>query len=157
MAGHDVRVHIDGIHRVADGDFVFGAENIEDVAAIAFGAVADENFIVGNLHSPVAKIIFGNRGAQPVVALLRAIALEGFAHGHFVHGPVHGGNHGRRQRFGHVADAAADEAFGRIGVGLAKSFHPPADFREQIPGLEFQVMIIEKCHVSLEFRIQKPE
>jgi hypothetical protein len=43
----------------------------------------------------------------------------------------------QRQRFGHVADAAADEALGGFGVGFAKSFYAAADFGEEIAGFEF--------------------
>src|SRR5262249_2412540 len=38
VAGHDVCVHVNGINRIADGDFVFVAEDVEDVAGIALGA-----------------------------------------------------------------------------------------------------------------------
>ena len=84
--------------------------------------------------------------AQPFVALLWAIALERLAHGHFVHGPVHRGDDGGRQRFRHVADAAADESLGGVGIRVAKHFHAPADFGKQITGFEFQIIVVEQCH-----------
>ena len=89
MAGHDVCVHVNGINRVADGDFVFVTKDIEDVARVAFCAVADKDLVVGHVAIAVAEIIFGNGGAQPFISLLRAIAFERLAHSHFVHGLVH--------------------------------------------------------------------
>ena len=84
--------------------------------------------------------------AQPFVALLRAVAFEGFARGHFVHGLVHRGDDGGRQRLGHIADAAADEAFGGFRIRVAKRLHAPADFGKQIAGFEFEIIVVEKCH-----------
>ena len=118
------------------------AEDVEDVAGVAFGAVADENFVVGHVAAAVAKIILRDGGAQPFVALFRAVAVERLAHGHFVHGLVHGGDDGGRQRLGHVADAAADEAFGGFGIRVAKRLHAPADFGKQITGFELEIIVV---------------
>ena len=147
VAGHHVRVHVNRINRVADGDFVFVAEDVEDVARVAFRAVADKNLVVGHVAAAVAEIILGDGGAQPFVALFRAVAFERFAHGHFVHGLVHGGDGGGRQRFGHVADAAADEALGGFGIRFAKNLHAPADFREKVAGFQFEIIVVEICHI----------
>ena len=146
VAGHHVGVHIDGVNGVADGDFVFVAENIKDVAAIALGAVTDKNFVVGHFQPLVAEIVLGDGVAQPIIALFRAVALEALSRAHFIHRPVHGGHHGRGQWLGHIADAAADQPFGGIRMGIAERLHPAPDFREQVAGLEFQVIVVEQCH-----------
>ena len=49
VAGHDVRVDIDRIDRVWDGDFVLVAEYIENIPAIAFRSVRDKNLIIGEV------------------------------------------------------------------------------------------------------------
>jgi hypothetical protein len=43
----------------------------------------------------------------------------------------------RRQRLGHVADAAADQPFGGFRVRFAKSFHAASDLGEEVAGFEF--------------------
>ena len=124
----------------------FGAEDIEDVAAIAFRAVADKNLVVGDVQPAAAEIVLRDGCAQPFVALLRAVALEGFAHGHFVHGVMQGRDDGGRQRLGHVANAAADDALGGVGIGVAKGFDAPADFRKEVAGFEFEKIVVELGH-----------
>lgn len=56
VTGHDVGVHIDRINRIGNGDFVVGAENIEDVTAIAFRAVRHKDFVVLNVDLAIAII-----------------------------------------------------------------------------------------------------
>lgn len=146
VAGHDVGIDIDRIDGVADGDFVLVPENVEDVAAIAFGAVADEDFVVGDFEAVVAEIVFGNGAAQEVVALLGAVAAEGGAARHFIDGAVQRRDDGGRERLGDIADAAADEAFGGVGVGVAEGFHAPADFGKEVAGFEFEVVVVEVGH-----------
>lgn len=148
VAGHDVRIDIDRIDRVGDGDFVFVAEHVEDVPAIALRAVADEHLVVGHVEALVAEIILRNRGAEKIIALLRPIAFEGGAAGHFIDGPVQRGDNGGRERLGHIADAATDQARGGGRVRIAKHFHAPADFGEEVAGLEFEIIVVEISHVS---------
>ena len=45
IAGHDVGIDIDWIHGVRNAEPVALAENIEDVASVAFGAVRDKNLV----------------------------------------------------------------------------------------------------------------
>jgi len=59
---------------------------------------------------------------------------------------VHGGDGGGRQRFGHVANAAADKAFGGLGVRVAERLHAPADFRKEITSFELEIIVVEQCH-----------
>ena len=109
---------------------------------IALGAVADKYFVVGHVAAAVAKIVLRDGMPQPLIALFRAIAFERLAPSHFIHRPVHGGDDGGRQRLGHVADAAADEALGGLGIRVAKRLHAPADFREKITGFEFEIIVV---------------
>ena len=146
VARHDVGVHIHGIHRVGDGDLVPGTEDVEDVAGIAFAAVGDENLIGFHVDAAGLEVVFGDGVAQEIVALLRAIATEGGAVAHFIDGLVHGRAHGLWQRFGHVADAAADQAFGRLGVGLGENPHATGDFGEEVTGFELVVVFVDVGH-----------
>jgi hypothetical protein len=66
--------------------------------------------------------------------------------GHFIHALVHRLDHGGRQRFGHVADAAADDARGLVRVCLAVGFHPAGDFGKQVTGFEFEEIRVDGCH-----------
>ena len=45
VAGHHVGVHIHRIDRIGDGDDVALAEDVEDVAGIAFRAVGNEDLV----------------------------------------------------------------------------------------------------------------
>ena len=89
VAGHDVRIDIDGIDRVGDRDAVLVAEDVEDVAAIALRAVADEDLVIRDLDALRAEIILRDRVPQPLVTLLRAVAVKAFARRHLVHRLVH--------------------------------------------------------------------
>jgi len=74
--------------------------------------------------------------------------MEALVPGHVVQRAVHGRQRGAGQRLGHIADAAADEALGRIGIGVAKRLHAPPDLGEEITGLEFKVIVVEESHRS---------
>jgi hypothetical protein len=60
---------------------------------------------------------------------------------------VQGGDDGGRQRLGHIADAAADEALRGLGIGVAERLHAPADFREKITGFELEIIVVQVCHI----------
>jgi hypothetical protein len=51
------------------------------------------------------------------------------------------------QGLGDIADAAADEAFGGVRIGVAKGFDAAADFREEVAGFQFQIVVVKKCHI----------
>ena len=146
VAGHDVRIDVNGIDRVADGEFVLVSEDVEDVAAITLRSVADEDLVVGHLDALVAEIVLCDGGAEEVVALLRTVAAERRAIGHLIDGGVHGRDDRARQRFRHVADAAADEALGGFGIRVTESFHAAADLREEVASFELQVIVIQVSH-----------
>ncbi len=146
VSGHDVGIHVDGVDGVGDGDAVTVSEDVEDVGAIAFGAVGDKDLVVGDGESAFAEVVFRDGVAEEVVALFGAVAAEGFAGGHFVDGAVEGGDDGGGEGFGDVADAAADEAAGGFGVLVAELADASADFREEVAGFEFEVVVVEVGH-----------
>ena len=148
MAGHDVRVHIDRIHRIADGDFVFAAQDVEDVAGVALRSIADKNFVVRHLDAAIAEVVSGNRRAQPFVALFGAVAVKSLPVAHFVHRLVHRRDDRRRQRLGHIADATTDEPLCGFRVRLAKHFYAPADLWKKITRFQFQVVIVQVSHFN---------
>src|SRR5204863_8798084 len=120
-------IDVNGIDRIADGNPVLVAEHVEDVAGVAFRAVGNEYFVVGDVAAPVAIVILGNSVAQEFVALFRTVTAKRFAPGHLIHRLVHGFDRRRRQRLGNIADATTDEPFGRAGILLAKDSHAPGD------------------------------
>ena len=148
-ARHGVGVHIDGVHRVAHRHHVVHTEDVPDVAAVALGAVGDEDLIGGDVHTPGPVVVLGNGLPQEVVALLRAVAVEPLGGGHLVHRPVHGGGDGGGQRPGHVADAQPDQL--PVRVGLAVGGHPPGDLGKQIAAGQLVVIGIDVCHGALSF------
>jgi hypothetical protein len=85
VPGHHVGVEVHGVDGVGDGDAALVAENIEDVRGVALGAVGHKNFIGGHIDAARLKVIIRNRLAQKIITVLRAVALKGFAVGHFVH------------------------------------------------------------------------
>ena len=154
VTGHHVRIHIHGIHGVADGDLVLGAKDIEDAARIALGAVADEDFVVRHVQPVITIIVLGDGMPQPFVALLGTVTFKSLAGGHFIHGLVQSGDDGGGKRFGNIADAAADQALGGCGIRLAERLDAPADFRKQITGFEFQIIVVEKCHNGIKSKLK---
>ena len=59
---------------------------------------------------------------------------------------MHRGDDRRRQRLGHVADAAANQPLGRIRIRLAKFAHPPRDLGKEIAGLELEIVVVQVSH-----------
>jgi hypothetical protein len=55
------------------------------------------------------------------------------------------GDHGLGQRFGHVADAEADDLL--VRVGLLKGVHAPGDVGEKIGGFQLQIIFIDADHM----------
>src|SRR5690606_30946941 len=140
-AGHDVGIDIDRIHGVGDGESqAFGGEDFLDVAAVALGAVGDEDFVGGDRAAAGGEIVLGNGFAQEGVALLGAIALEGGAVGHLVHAGVEGLDAGLRQGLGDVADAEADDRL--VGIGGGEGVHALGDVGKEVAGLELQVVLV---------------
>ena len=143
-AGHGVGVHVDRIDRIAHGHDVVHGEDIADVAAVALGAVGDEDLVRGDGDVPRGEIVLGDGVAQKGVALLGAVAVEGLGSGEVVYGGVHGGDDGRGERAGDVADAHLDEA--RFGVRLLVGGGAAGDFREQVAAGQLLVVAIDAGH-----------
>jgi len=143
-ADHDVGVVVDRVDRVADGHHVVEGEDVEDVGAVALGAVGDEHLL--GLQADAERLVgFLDNGVdQPVIPLLRAVAGEVGGGAEVVDGVVERLQHGRGQRAGDVADAEADHLGVRVGGGEFP--HAAADLGEEVAGFEFQVVIVDLCH-----------
>ena len=89
---------------------------------------------------------FGDRLPQPEIPLLRTVAVKTFMSGQIIHGQVHGFNsrHGKRLR--HIADAAANQPFGRLRMGFGKRMYAAPYFREQISRLQLEEVIVNIRH-----------
>jgi hypothetical protein len=104
-AGHDVGVDIYRIHRIGNRNFYIFGKNFLDIAVVALGAVADKNFIRGNISPPGLEIMAGNFFPQKFIPLFGTVAPKRFSVGHFVYSPVEGLNAGRGQGAGDITDA----------------------------------------------------
>jgi hypothetical protein len=144
VPGHDVRIDVDRIDRILNGDAVIRAEDVEDVAGVALGAVGDEDFVGRNVHTVGTVVVLGDGLAEEVVPLLRAVAAERLALRHLIDGRVHGRDAGGRQRLGDVADAEPDHLGLRVRVGVG--LHAARDLGEQVAGLELEVMVVDAGH-----------
>ena len=145
-ARHDVGVEVDGVGGVGDRHGDVGREDLLDGAVVALGAVAHKNLVGRDIGTACLEIFLGNLLPQEIVALLRAVAAEGGAVGHLVHRPVERLDAGRRQRPGDVADAELDHL--RVGVGLLEGRHALGDVREEVGGLELQVVFVDPDHAA---------
>ena len=154
VPGHDVRVHVNGIDGVHDGDEIVVAEDVEDAAAVALRSVGDKNFVVLDVEAPVAVVVLRDGVSEKIVALLGAVASESFARAHVVHGLVECGEDGSRKRFGDVADAAADHVFRGVGILVAEKFHAPRDLGEEVSGAELEVVVVEEGHFLGKLRVE---
>ena len=143
-ARHHVGVHIHGIHRIGYSDAVAFAEDVEDVAAVAFGAVGDEDLFGADVAAAGLEVVLGNGLPQPAIALFGAITVESFGRAHRIDGGFHRFAAGQRQRFGHIADAQPDQC--GVRVGGAEGFDPTADFREQVARFELEVIAVDLHH-----------
>src|SRR4029077_20354597 len=76
VAGHDIGVNVNRVNGIDHGNTILMTEDIENVAAIAFGSVGDENLIVLNIHAPLPVFVCGDDLTEKLVALLRTVAPE---------------------------------------------------------------------------------
>ena len=81
------------------------------------------------------EIALDDGGAQEIVALLRAVAVEGLGLGH-----VHGGC----ERARHISDAHLDEL--RLGMRLGVRGGTAGDLGEQIAAGKFLVIRVDLSH-----------
>ncbi len=145
-AGHGVRVHVDGVDRVAHGDGVVHGEDVADVAAIAFRTVGDEDLVDVHLHPARVEVVFADGLAQEIVALLRAVAVEGLGPRHVVDCRVHGLDHGGRERARDVADAHLHQL--DIRVRLLERLRAPRYLGEKVAAGQLRVVLVHVGHVS---------
>ena len=59
-ACHDIAVHIDRVDRVSHSDAVAFAKDVEDVAAVALGAIGDEDLFGADVATAGLEVVFGN-------------------------------------------------------------------------------------------------
>ena len=144
--GHDVRVDVDGIDGIADRDLHVRAEKLLNVAAVAFRAVGDEDLVRRNVDAAVLEVDLGDLLAQKGVALFRTVSVEIALASLIVHRLVHGGDDGRRQRLGDVADAETDHL--RVRMRLLMCGHAMGDLRKEVSGLDFRVVFVNVQHGS---------
>ena len=143
-AGHDVGVDVDGVDGIGDGELHILRKNFLNIPTVALRAVGDENFVGVDLASAGGVVVGGDGLAEEGVALLRAVALEGGALGHFVRRGVHRLDAHGRERFGDVTDAEADDGLRRIGGNVGA--HALGDIAEEIGGLELGVVFVDANH-----------
>ena len=128
-ARHGVGVHIHRVNRIGDQHGVVHAEQIQDVAEVALCAVRDEDFIRIEL-CPAGGVVFLDSVLEEIVALLRAIAAEGFLYAHLAERLLHGINDSRSQRQCDVADAQADDRGARVLLAVLGNL--AVDIGEQV-------------------------
>ena len=144
--GHHVRIDVNRINGIGDGDNVLGPEDVEDIPRVALRAVGDENLVRRNSHATRLVIILGNGVTEKVVPLLGPVAAKRLAATHLVDGPMHGLDHGRRQRLGHVADPQANDL--RLRILGRELRDAAADLGKQIACLQLQKVIVDFRHCS---------
>ena len=115
VTGHYIGVDVNGVNRIDHRDSILIAENIQNVTAIAFGAVRDKDLIVRDIHAFFAVIVFRNRASEKFVTLLGAVAAERFPICELIDRPVHCLDCRDRKRLGDVPDAATDQSFSHSG------------------------------------------
>ncbi len=85
-ASHHIAVDVNRIHRIGHCNAIATPKDVENIAAVAFGAIRDKDLLCADLTSPGLEVIAGNRLAKPAIALFRPIAAESFRSSHLVDG-----------------------------------------------------------------------
>ncbi len=91
-------------------------------------------------------MVFDDGVAEEFVALLRAVAVEGFAVRLFVDPFMHGFHHSLREGFSDVADTTANDASGLVWIGFRVGFDASGDFRKEVTCFEFEEIRIDRGH-----------
>ena len=143
-SGHDIGVEIDGIDRVGNGDADIGGEEFLEIGAVALCAIADEDFVGGDVSAFGLKVFFSDDVPQEPISLLRSVAAKGGVVGHFVYRPVKRLNASCRQGSSDISDPEFDNIERRFGflVGC----HPLGDVGEEIGCLEFLEIFVDFYH-----------
>src|SRR5208337_4698869 len=122
------------------------AENIQNITAIAFGAVGDKDLIVRDIHAVFAVIVFRDRVSEKFVTLLRAVAAEGFPMCELIDRPVHGLDDRDGKRLGDVPDAAPDQSLSQLRMFVGKRAYSAGDLRKKVSAFEFEIVIVNVRH-----------
>ncbi len=129
-SGHHVCVDIYGIYRIGDSYTVGCREYVADIAGVAFGTVADEDFILGHFYAVASIVIIHYLADEKIVALLGTIAVKSLTVGFVVDRAVESVDHSRAERAGDVTDAHAYHF--SFGVSLRIDSDPACHLAEQI-------------------------
>ena len=156
VARHDVGIDIDRVDGIHDGDPVVVTKDVEDVAAVALGAVGDKDLVIRHLEPAVAVVVLGDRGTEELIPLLRPVAVEASVRSHLVDRGMHRLAHGGGERLGDIADAAADHAGGGFGIRLGEGLHASRDFGKEVAGLELEIVGVKGRHRSAKLSEKTP-
>src|SRR5580704_11589382 len=132
VTGHYIGVDVNGVNRIDDCDSILMTENIQNIAAIAFGAVGNKDLIVGDIHAVFAVIVFRDRASEKFVALLRAVAAEGFPMCELIDRSMDCLDCRDGKRLGDVPDAAPDQSFSQLRMFVAKRAYSAGDLRKKV-------------------------
>ena len=143
-ARHDVGIHIHGIDRVADSNFIVKAEYLLNIAGIAFCAVGDKNLIRGNIAAARLVIILRNGISKELITEIRRIAVEGLGMSHLVHRLVQRLNDRRGKRLCDVSDSETYDLLVRMCRAVGADLF--ANRREKIASRQFQIIFIYSKH-----------
>ena len=133
-AGHDIAVYVNRVYRVGDSHDIGFCKDFLHISYIALRAVADKDFISGNIAAAGFEIMLCDGFAEEQVALLRTVAAESFYMAHFFDGLFHSVDDSRSQRLGHVADAKGNNIC--IGMSCFVSILLLTDSRKQVSALK---------------------
>ena len=140
VSSHDIGIHIDGINWVHHGNAIVITKNIQDISAVAFGSIGNKNFVIRDLKTARAVVVFRDGVSQKLIPLLGPVSPEAAALAHFIDGLVHGLANGGRKGLGHIADAATDESGRAFGIGVGEGFDAAIDLGKKVTGFEFKVV-----------------
>src|SRR5207244_3393794 len=105
---HYIGIDVNWIDRIGNRDLILLAQNIENVTAVAFRPIRQENFVIRHFDSTIAIIKLRDFVAEEFVALLGPVATEGFTLSEFFGRSFHCLDRGPRQRLSHVTDATTN-------------------------------------------------
>ena len=125
-------------------DFVVEAENLLDVAGIAFRAVADENLIGIDLDAALRVVVLADRLDEERISLLRSIAVERLFLCHFIHSFMHCLDADLRQWLRDITDAQPNDVCFRMGFFISRD--SACNFREKIAARQLLIILVNRCH-----------
>ena len=128
-AGHHIRIHVDRIDRIGNGDDVVQTEDFLHIPAIALGAVADDNFVNVDVHAARLVVVVGDRLSEEFVSdPAVVIPLECLGAAHFLDRLFHRLDHRRCDWLRYITNPHTDNL--RLRVSGLKRPSPPSDLRK---------------------------